>query len=235
MYQRVNSDEKECITTLVMGSAAGVVGPTMVVHSYVRIPADIAESTPTDWALGKSKSGWMTGELFYEYITNIFHPWLENNNISRPVILFIDGHTSHLTLHTSQFCVENKIILVALLPNATHLLQPMDVSVFRTLKSGWKETVKNWRIENMRDPVLKKRHFSPLLKKCIDDRVRGEVLQNGFRKCGLHPWNACAVDYSKIEPKKRTTNGLRDPQPTRELFPPGKRLDSGCIGALYRE
>ncbi|XP_046684545.1 MFS-type transporter clz9-like [Homalodisca vitripennis] len=119
-----------------MGSASGVVGPTMVVHSYARIPADIADSTPPDWALGKSESGWMTGELFYEYITNIFHPWLDNNNISRHVILFIDGHTSHLTLHTSQFCADNNIILVSLLPNATHLLQPMDVAVFRTLKSG---------------------------------------------------------------------------------------------------
>ncbi|XP_046684555.1 MFS-type transporter clz9-like [Homalodisca vitripennis] len=193
-----------------MGSASGVVGPTMVVHSYARIPADIADSTPPDWALGKSESGWMTGELFYEYITNIFHPWLDNNNISRPVILFIDGHTSHLTLHTSQFCADNNIILVSLLPNATHLLQPMDVAVFRTLKSGWKEAVKNWRTENMSNPVLKKRHFSPLLKKCIDDRVRGEVLQNGFRKRGLHPWDASAVDYSKIEKAKITTNQQRE-------------------------
>lgn len=103
VYQRINSDEKECITTLVMGSAASVVGPTMVVYSYARIPADIAESTPRDWAIGKSESGWMTGELFYEYIINIFDPWLTKNNIPRPVILFIDGHTSHLTLHTSQF------------------------------------------------------------------------------------------------------------------------------------
>lgn len=57
VYQRVNSDEKECITTLVIGSASGVVGPTMVVHSYARIPADIADSTPPAWALDKSELG----------------------------------------------------------------------------------------------------------------------------------------------------------------------------------
>lgn len=57
VYQRVNSDEKECITTLVMGSASDVVGPTMVMHSYARILADIADSTPPAWALGKSESG----------------------------------------------------------------------------------------------------------------------------------------------------------------------------------
>lgn len=86
---------------------------------------------------------------------SIFHPWLENNNVSRPVLLFIDGHTSHLTLHTSQFYANNNIILASLLPNSTRLIQPMDVAVFRTLKSGWKVTIKNWRVVIMRNLVLK--------------------------------------------------------------------------------
>lgn len=40
---------------------------------------------------------------------------------------------------TSQFCEKNGIILVALLPNATHILQPMDVAVFRSLKEPWRK------------------------------------------------------------------------------------------------
>jgi len=41
-----------------------------------------------------------------------------------------------VSLHFSKFCEENGIILIALLPNATHLFQPMDVAVFHTLKEG---------------------------------------------------------------------------------------------------
>lgn len=170
----------------------------MIVFSYERIPSEIAESVPGEWAIGKSESGWMSGELFFEYVSNVFHPWIEKENIKKPVILFIDGHVSHLTLPTSQFCSANGIILVALLPNATHLIQPMDVAVFRTLKSGWKDSVKDWRNRNFNNPVLKKRHFAPLLKKSIESKVSTEVVKNGFRKCGLFPWKPSAVDFSKI-------------------------------------
>lgn len=198
VYQHINNDEKECITALLIGNAAGTVGPTMIVFRYARLPVDIAENAPSDWALGKSDNGWMTCELFYEYVSNVFHKWLNDNNIERPVILFIDGHTSHLSLPTSEFCSKNGIILVALLPNATHLLQPMDVAVFRTLKAAWKESVRNWRVNNMSTPILKKRDFAPLLKECVENRIKGDVLKNGFRKCGLYPWDANAVDYSKL-------------------------------------
>ncbi|KAG8285023.1 hypothetical protein J6590_089862 [Homalodisca vitripennis] len=43
--------------------------PPMIVFSYEIIPTDIAESVPSDWAVGKSDSGWMTGELFSHTLT----------------------------------------------------------------------------------------------------------------------------------------------------------------------
>ena len=65
-------------------------------------------------------SGWMTAQSFYEYIVNVFHPWLLRNKISMPIILYVDGHCSHLTMPLAQFCIENSIELAVLYPNATH-------------------------------------------------------------------------------------------------------------------
>lgn len=62
--------------------------------------------------------------------------------------LFVDGHKSHLTPGVSDFCKENQIILVPLPPNTTHILQRADVSVFKPLKDGWKEAVKQWKFDN---------------------------------------------------------------------------------------
>lgn len=87
----------------------------------------------------------MTSATFYEYITNIFFEWLKQQNIERTFILFIDGHWSHITYYTSKFCEENGSILVALYANATYPMQPMDISVFRTLKAGFMEAVHEWR------------------------------------------------------------------------------------------
>ena len=36
--------------------------------------------------------------------------------------------------------IEKGIILMALLPNTTHLLQPLDVAIFRALKAAWVTT-----------------------------------------------------------------------------------------------
>lgn len=137
-YNFVSNDEKECLTTLITANVAGMLKPPMIMFNYERIPAHISSLMPQGWGIGKSESGWMTGQSFYEFVANIFHPWIIANNIRLPVVLFVDGHSSHLTLELSNFCVENKIELIALYPNATHILQPMDVAVFHPLKNGWK-------------------------------------------------------------------------------------------------
>lgn len=53
----------------------------------------------------------------------------------------------------------------------------MDVAIFRTLKGTWKEKVKKWRTDNFDKPIIKKRHFAPLLKEVIAERVKaGSIL-----------------------------------------------------------
>lgn len=137
--------------------------------------------------------------MFNRYIANGFEPWLVENNIKKPVILFIDGHKSHLNPEISQFCSDNGIILYGLLPNCTHLLQPTDVSVFKPLKSQWKVTLRNWQMANIGKP-LTKIDFCPLLEDVLIKKTAGNLsttIKNGFRKCGLFPFDPDAVDYSK--------------------------------------
>ena len=131
----------------------------------------------------------MQMELFFKLLANFFHPWLKGNNIMLPVILFVDGHVSHLSLQTSQFCDQNGIILVALYANAMYILQPMGVAVFRTLKENWRQHVHEWRSNHLDDPVLKKKDFAKLLKEVVDKHVNHSVLANSSRKCGLYPWD----------------------------------------------
>ncbi|KAI4466557.1 hypothetical protein MML48_2g00000585 [Holotrichia oblita] len=64
--------------------------------STTRIPKDIAAFVPNDWGLAASDSGWMKREIFYEYVGNIFYPFVLSLNIQFPVILFVDGHKTHL-------------------------------------------------------------------------------------------------------------------------------------------
>lgn len=126
---------------MITGNAAGQLASPMVLYPYERIPKNIAAAAPADWALGHSKNGWMEKESFFEYISGSFYKWCLKYNIEFPIVLFVDGHSSHLTLALSNFCVAHQIELIALYPNATHLLQPMDVSLFRPLKLNWSKVI----------------------------------------------------------------------------------------------
>lgn len=202
VYNFTQNDEKECLTVLFMTNATGALVPPMIVFPYERIPYSVSQSVPINWSIGKSENGWMTAETFYEYISNIFEPWLTTHNIERPIILYVDGHSSHLTLPVAQFCMDHQLELIALFPNATHLIQPLDVALFRTLKSSWRDCTNDWRVQNQRN--LRREDFGPLLKKAIERIELPRVMSNGFRKCGLFPFSADALQYNQLLQKKKT-------------------------------
>ncbi|CAH1980043.1 unnamed protein product [Acanthoscelides obtectus] len=194
-YELASGPEKECITVLCTFSAAGVCVPPMVVYPYKRIPRDIVTSMPDNWGIGRSDSGWMVSATFYEFVANIFYPWLEENNIKLPVLLLLDGHKSHISMDLFNFCIKNNIILFCLLPNATHILQPCDVAVFKALKVAWKDVVMRQKQDSQKS--ITKTNFAPLFKNAFDKAIKPETIMAGFRVTGLFPFDPNAVDYSK--------------------------------------
>jgi len=95
----------------------------VIVYPYKKIPAKTAQSVPTEWGIAQSDRGWMMCELFYEYIANIFHSFLVSQGVIFSVVLFVDGHKSHLMYQSSVLCNKLKTEIIALYPNATRILQ----------------------------------------------------------------------------------------------------------------
>lgn len=144
----IDTGSKKNVTVLNTYSASGMAVPPCVILPYQRIPAEIVQSFPVDWGLGKSESGWMTKDTFLAYIKNVFHPYLVENHIPRPVIYFVDGHRSHTPFETAEECVSLGIILICLYANSTHIIQPADVAIFRSLKAAWTTQVRLWQVKN---------------------------------------------------------------------------------------
>lgn len=215
-YEIASGPEKECITVLCTFSATGATIPPMIVYPYKRIPRDIALTVPEDWGIGRSDSGWMTSATFYEFIANIFSPWLDEHKVKRPVLFLLDGHKSHINMELYNFCVQNQIILYCLLPNATHILQPCDVSVFKSLKARWKIVVRNHKQETTK--AITKNTFAPIFHRAYEEAIKPEIIMNGFRKCGLYPFSADAVNYSQCISTRR--HELADHQPLLEVGVP---------------
>lgn len=122
-------------------NAACTIAPPMIVLQYERPPKHVTDSIPEEWGIGLSESRWMCSHTFYEYVNNVFNPWVIKNNIPKPIVLFLDGNGSHMSLQLSQYCKEKNITLIALYLNSTHICQPLDMSFFGPLKKKWKAVI----------------------------------------------------------------------------------------------
>lgn len=85
-----------------------------------------------------SENGWITSELFLEwgkmFVTNL------PQNDSRPHVLLLDGHGSHVfNLPFLKLIKDNSIHLVCFPPHTTHWFQPADKIFFKSLKHSWTE------------------------------------------------------------------------------------------------
>ncbi|CAH1979773.1 unnamed protein product [Acanthoscelides obtectus] len=161
----------------VSAATNGEIGVPMIIYPYVRFPEKIAKTVNPEWGIGRSPKGWMTSETFYEYIVNVFHPHLVKHNIKFPVILFLDGHKSHLNYSLSLLCKRLQIEIFALYPNSTRILQPCDVAAFRPLKQAWRRTVREWEEEHPSE-LLNKVNFDPVVEKAFKFSIKPETLVN---------------------------------------------------------
>ncbi|XP_064105629.1 uncharacterized protein LOC135215080 [Macrobrachium nipponense] len=143
-----------------------------------------------------SDMGWMMAELFHDWLGNIFEQELIKKNTTRPVILFLDGHTSHMNLETLRFAHEKGILMNYLPPHSSHIMQPLDVAVFKPLKTSYRKAYNEiWGELSGRD--MAKKHFPHVLMKAIKECNIAENIKSGFRTTGLVPFNPNAVSPSR--------------------------------------
>lgn len=147
----------------------------------------------------------MTKESFCEYIINVFYPWCLQNNIEFPILMYCDGHTSHVTIPLLSFCRGKQIELLILYPHSTHITQPLDISFFGPFKTTvWKDTNRKWKLQNNKRGV-KKQDFPKVLKQALDSwENENKVVISGFKASGLYPYNPDIVEYSVLKKKKKT-------------------------------
>ena len=121
----ITADTKEEITTLCAISAAGDALPPMHIFPGTRFKYNPMLNCVDGAYFGHSPTGWISTEPFFGWIANHFAKRVS----VRPVVLLVDGHSSHIDIHTSKFCRDNNILLHCLPPHSSHLTQPLDVSL----------------------------------------------------------------------------------------------------------
>ena len=196
VYEIAPGNEKSNLTFVGTFSASGEIVLPTIIFPYARIPKDILNNVPNNIAAKKTDSGWMNSLLFYEFITSDFNNYLEENKIQKPVLLFIDGASSHLTMQLSIKAEELQILLYILPPNTSHILQPADVGAFKPLKTYWRQAIHDFQSKN--PSVNVHRRDVAVILAGVLQKITKETIINGFKACGIYPLNPRAVDHSKL-------------------------------------
>ena len=124
-----------------------------------------------------------------------------------PIILFIDGHKSHINLDVVDMARNNNVILFCLPPHTTHALQPLDVAIFKRFKNHFSKAVKALSFAK-KNFVVSKRDFAQVVKDPFEQAFSIPNIKAGFRKSGIFPFNRNVVDQSKMLPS--TLHDLSD-------------------------
>ena len=193
---RVNSGNKTQITTLACYNAAGKAIPPFHIYPGERFKQNPLEDGVPNAYFGKSENGWMNTSLFYGWLGNHFAQRIPP---SRPVVLVVDGHGSHIDIELSKLAIENQIHLYCLPPNCTHCLQPCDVGFFKPLKSNWDVAVEEWEANHLGE-VLNKYEFAGVFRKAWERTIKVSTLVNSFRGTGLCPLDRSAIKDCVIAP-----------------------------------
>ena len=98
-------------------NAFGVYVPPMILYPGERFRGVGLEGFP-EATFAHTSSGWMDSAVFVEYMKTLVK-FAKDKEIQFPILLIVDGHSTHISLEAAEYCNENKVILYCNLPNVT--------------------------------------------------------------------------------------------------------------------
>ena len=143
----MTSEERgKLVTIAVTVSAGGNSIPPFFVFPRARMNADLLKYAPMGLDGVAALSGWMQQVHFLKYMQH----FQKNARCSKsyPSILILDNHCSHLSVEALDFAYDNGIHMLSLPPHCSHRLQPLDVSIFKPLKTYFNSKVSDWLINH---------------------------------------------------------------------------------------
>ena len=185
----ITTGNKAQITVVAACNSAGYAIPPMVIFDRKTLKPEMTVGEVPGTMYGLSSSRWMDGDLFHLWFT---HHFLAHAPPARPLMLLLDGHSSHYHPETIRCAAEEQVILFCLPPHTTHLTQPLDKGCFGPLKAYWKEECHHYMANN-RGMVVTRFTFSQVFSRAW---CRGMNMQNvigGFKTTGIYPFNRHAL------------------------------------------
>jgi DDE superfamily endonuclease len=140
----------------------------------------------TGWEFTATDNGWTSDATALEWLQKVFLPQSAPINQSDARLLVLDGHGSHETMEFMWECFLNNIYLLFLPPHTSHVLQPLDLSIFAPLKRAYRKQLGFLTLLNDSTPVGKQ-NFLACYRKARLSSLTANNIKAGWRASGLWP------------------------------------------------
>ena len=155
---------------------------------------------------GTQKNGYFTADHFLPVLQH----FVLYAVAARPLLLIMDGASSHINEESLQYAQANDINILLLPAHTTHLLQVADVAVFRAFKAYWRRECDRIRAAKRRtcapgDMGVKRSDILPAALAAWKYATKPENVVSGFRRTGIYPFNPRAYLETAASHTKSTS------------------------------
>ena len=210
---RIVPAERGCnVTCIATCNAAGkFLSPCLIFKGKQR--RGDGNNVPDDWNIYYSKSGYTNSDLFLKFLEG-FHNSRKSDDLDE--LLILDGHVSHFSVSALSYCREKRIHMLVLPPHCSHRLQPLDISVFKALKSYFNTEANSWHLSNPKCSNMTRSDFESIFVPAWSKIAsNADLAIHGFESTGILPFNpnridtTCfAISENILNARKRAANSL---------------------------
>ena len=149
-----------------------------------------------------SESGWSNGQIFKDYLEKHFLPNVRSRtDNSQPILILFDGHALHCSSTLIDWAQTHNLILFVLPAHTSHLLQPLDVSIFGPFKNFYYSECTSFMRDNIGRNITKYDMCSIALRAYFRAMTSMNKMA-GFKKTGIYPLSKESVPPGKLFPSE---------------------------------
>lgn len=183
------------VTILFCMSATGVYTPPFFVFPRKRMNERLMFNAPLDSAGVAQPKGWINNDFFLQFLHH--YKKFANPTADSPVLIVLDGHSSHKTLEVINYCRENNIHLISFPPHTSHKMQPLDRTFMKPFKDAYHERCDVWMRAHAGARITEY-DIAGIVAEAYLKVARPDIAASGFECTGIVPFDPhkfCTVDY----------------------------------------
>ena len=204
----IAADDKRQITAVFAGTLTGSFLPPQLIYKGTTKRCLPTVKFPNDWHITCSDNHWSNESTMIAYLQNILFPYIDCKReqlklgVNFPALVIFDNFKAQRTEKVLKLLEDHHIRVVMVPANCTDRLQPLDISVNKSIKVFLRQEFQNWYSdclcaqlqggESNPEPIdLKLSSVKPLGAQWMikaHDHVRShpEIVVNGFKGSGIY-------------------------------------------------